>query len=655
MPVAPPVARARVLRRGAFSPSQLHMIQPLAPRASRNIYHGNSEMAVAFPQENTRYTSHEEHRRVDSAYIPVLPFAHVHHLVSRVIAMCDYSPVRSEAGTFSWKDRSCAISSFFASGMAVTESCDSTDPIDDIKELLDLPERITGRHCMKTEEICMNDDWATALVIDPVLGFTTHKMAIIEPEELSEAEIAERASIMDIYRRKQDVRGALFRWFHLRSVKKFLEHKTTKERLNFRDHLLRFLQLFFRRAGFTIRPCRRYSMENKLGGQLVTTRRWRVGDEMYTLVGVIRSLRAREEKKYLKKNVNDFSVMYSTRKRCSQLWLGPGAFINHDCNPNTRFVPRGRSAVLQVQRIIEPYEEITCFYGENFFGEDNRNCECQTCERRQMGIYAPEGTYSRPVEETESEDGLDVEDTKMASRTRTLRKRRIEKDVGHRIIAPEVNTSEFESDEPTDSAEDDSDSSSTEGADSEEYVGVKTRRPTRKRKGSKKSGNQTLEGEADDEQENRINAKNAKSVSPPEKKRETKKRPAKVVENKRSGPRKRQRTELPREDDDDDDEDEEEVLEAKKARPGRRTRQPPKKEEVPVPTRRTRVSRYKTSEKNRGSDTDKLPMRLVDATLVKGDTVAEIELVKPTVPPAANRKCYLTGRLLDYFEASFSE
>jgi len=249
---------------------------------------------------------------------------------------------------------------------------------------------IDGRIIFTAKELAENDDLATALIVDPYLRFTTHKMKINYRTPFSSPRKGDSLrTIISKFIQDQDYKEAITSLEHF--LANNLNREVNKETW---DHIYRYIQIFDERAGIRIDPCFRYSAENKQGAKICATRKWVAGEKITFLVGCIAKMDKHEEKLLLKPGVNDFSVMYSCRKRCSQLWLGPAAFINHDCQSNCKYVSTGDStACIEVIRDIMEGEEITCYYGSDFFGESNCACECSTCEKLGKGKFAKlEGT-----------------------------------------------------------------------------------------------------------------------------------------------------------------------------------------------------------------------------------------------------------------------
>lgn len=192
--------------------------------------------------------------------------------------------------------------------------------------------------------------------------------------------------------------------------------KTPKEKEDFRSHLRRYMSIYLPSCPFEVNATNRYTIVSYEAS--VTARQYiRRNDTIKYLAG-IQVVITPEEEAEMALRKKDFSLVVSSRTKSTSIFMGPARLCNHDCDANARLVTRGQAGIEIIAcRDIEAGEEITVTYGENYFGEDNCECLCQTCEANLVNGWKQED--GNVLVERSVED-----DSTSGARAYSLRRRR---------------------------------------------------------------------------------------------------------------------------------------------------------------------------------------------------------------------------------------
>jgi histone-lysine N-methyltransferase SUV420H len=183
-----------------------------------------------------------------------------------------------------------------------------------------------------------------------------------------------------------------------------------KDRELFTRHLRRYVSIYMPDCSFEVTTTNRYTITDHEAS--ITARRdIKPREEIKYLTGVQVAM-TEEQEKMLEDGGRDFSLIISSRKKTRSLFMGPARFANHDCDANARLSTKGHEGMQVVAvRAISEGEEITVTYGEDYFGDNNEECLCYTCEKNLRNGWAP----MKRVETSVDEEMEDEDDTQRAT------------------------------------------------------------------------------------------------------------------------------------------------------------------------------------------------------------------------------------------------
>lgn len=180
----------------------------------------------------------------------------------------------------------------------------------------------------------------------------------------------------------------------------------------------RYAQIYMPDCPWEVNSTNRYTIVSHEAS--ITARRPIKRNESVKYLSGIQVVITPEEEKEISVRKKDFSIVVSSRNKCTSLFMGPARFANHDCEANAKLMTTSHAGIeIIATKNIEVGEEITVTYGENYFGDDNCECLCKTCEDHLRNGWEPE---DGPVARGSVED--DVHDSY------SLRRRRRDDSVG---------------------------------------------------------------------------------------------------------------------------------------------------------------------------------------------------------------------------------
>jgi histone-lysine N-methyltransferase SUV420H len=202
---------------------------------------------------------------------------------------------------------------------------------------------------------------------------------------------------------EKDPAEAVQKLLQLSGLRRFVSSlKDERDQEQFKRHLRRYVNIYMADCQFEVTTTNRY-MITEHEAAITARRDINPREEIKYLTGVQVPM-TEEQEKALELKRKDFSLVISSRKKTRSLFLGPARFANHDCDANAKLTTKGYDGmqIVAVKPILEG-EEITVSYGEDYFGDDNEECLCNTCESLQQNGWAPMKRVDPKIEENDDE------------------------------------------------------------------------------------------------------------------------------------------------------------------------------------------------------------------------------------------------------------